>query len=79
MALEQSTLTTDLTSPSTSEKHSLTTALDRQSGLRGLDAEASGGFADDLDGEPDQLDELGDGDEPPLEHGSFYDSVLEVQ
>ncbi|QZY47082.1 DDE-type integrase/transposase/recombinase [Mycolicibacterium austroafricanum] len=79
VAREQSGLITDLAAPSSSELSSVTTALDRQPGQRGLAAESADGLADDLDDEPDQPDVLDDADEPPLEHGSFYDAVLEVQ
>ncbi|BBW99213.1 integrase/transposase [Mycolicibacterium moriokaense] len=76
---EQSSLVADLTPSPSSELNSVTTALDRQTGQRGLDAGAADGRADDLDDEAELLDELDDADEPPLEHGSFYDGVLEVQ
>lgn len=76
VAREQSSLIGDLNPPPDSaELSSVAKALDREPGERAHDAGADA-FVDDLDEEPGELD---DADEPPLEHGSFYDGVLEVE
>ncbi|MGE0783205.1 MAG: transposase, partial [Mycolicibacterium sp.] len=76
VAREQSSLIGDLNPPPDSaELSSVATALDREPRERAHDAGADA-FVDDLDEEPGDLD---DADEPPLEQGSFYDGVLEVE
>ena len=76
VAREQSTLIGDLDPPPDSaELSSVAKALNREPGERAHDAGADA-FVDDLDEEPGELD---DADEPSLEHGSFYDGVLEVE
>lgn len=76
VAREQSSLIGDLNPPPNSaELRSVAEALDREPGERAHGAGADA-FVDDLDEEPGELD---DADEPPLEHGSFYDGVLEVE
>ncbi|WP_249383713.1 hypothetical protein [Mycobacterium sp. DBP42] len=70
MAREQSSLIGDVTAtPEPAELPAVAAALDRTRGQR-AHAPADEGFVDDLDEDPD---------EPPLEHGSFYDDVLEVR
>ena len=70
MAREQSSLIGDVTpTPESAELPTVAEALDRSPGGR-AHARADEGFVDDLDDDPD---------EPPLEHGSFYDNVLEVR
>ncbi|RZT24306.1 Mu transposase-like protein [Mycobacterium sp. BK558] len=76
VAREQSSLIGDLNPPpGSAELSSVVKALDREPGERAHGAGADA-FVDDLDEEPGELD---DADEPPLEHGSFYDGVLEVE
>jgi hypothetical protein len=70
MAREQSSLIGDVSAtPEATALPAVAAALDRSPGERAAEP-ADGGFVDDLDEKPD---------EPALEHGSFYDDVLEVR
>lgn len=70
MAREQSSLIGDVTAtPEPAELPTVAAALDRSPDQRAHE-HADQDFVDDLDEDPD---------EPPLEHGSFYDNVLEVR
>jgi transposase InsO family protein len=74
---EQSGLVADLVDPKTSQLSSVATVLSRRPGTRSTD-DCAETFTDDLDDDPDVIDDADD-DDPPLEHGSFYDAVLEVE